>query len=150
MSERTEGPTPAGGAYAIVTWRDGDGQECESADAVGAEIVEYADDDSELIRTYMEDPTPAPFDTRPAEGHPFGVEAQDSPEWDVWHIENGQWLHLTQNLAELQGALQSLQVDTDAELFDALSTLLGLPAWQGAPEALKTDVYAWMETHRRE
>lgn len=98
----------------------------------------------------MEADYPAPWDSRPAEGHPFDVDAQDSPTWDVWHVDgDGQWLHLTETLAELQGALGWLGYPP-ADLFSELTTLIALPSWQGAPESLRAEVNAWLEANRQE
>ena len=55
MSEtRTEGPTPAGGAYAIAYWFDSDGRPCEPADARSVEVVEYDEAGHAIARTYAE------------------------------------------------------------------------------------------------
>jgi hypothetical protein len=51
-SERTDGPTPNGGAYAVVHWRDADGNPTTKGRAVTAEIHEYAADGREIARTY--------------------------------------------------------------------------------------------------
>ncbi len=53
--ERTEGPTPAGGAYAIA-YRHDDGS---------MEIVEFESDGHEIRRTYSAPPRPAGDDAGP-------------------------------------------------------------------------------------
>lgn len=50
--ERVEGPTPAGGAYAIAYFLDAGGDPIRREDAVAVEIVEYAVDGSAIRRTY--------------------------------------------------------------------------------------------------
>lgn len=52
--ERTEGPTPHGGAYAIAYYQDANGQPADKADAVAVEIIEYNADGVEVWRTYAE------------------------------------------------------------------------------------------------
>jgi uncharacterized protein (DUF2141 family) len=54
--QRTEGPTPHGGAYAIAFFRDKDGNPCPKADAAGMEVVEFDADDNQVFRTYMQRP----------------------------------------------------------------------------------------------
>jgi hypothetical protein len=51
-SERIDGPTPNGGAYAVASWRDGSGNPTTKDRAVSAEVVEYAADGRGLARTY--------------------------------------------------------------------------------------------------
>lgn len=55
-AERINGPTPSGGAYAVL-YRDDDGNPIEG--------VEYAADGSEILRTYFA-PVPALSDDAPA------------------------------------------------------------------------------------
>ncbi len=54
ISERTEGPTPNGGAYAIAYWLDARGNPCGKAVAVAAEIIEYDATGSQVFRSYMQ------------------------------------------------------------------------------------------------
>lgn len=54
MQERTEGPTPAGGAYAIAYFSDGKGNRVPKSKASAMEIVEYSRDGKVILRTYME------------------------------------------------------------------------------------------------
>lgn len=53
MEERTEGPTPNGGAYAIAYFQDADGNPADKDAAVQAEIVEFDEQGNQLFRTYM-------------------------------------------------------------------------------------------------
>lgn len=53
-TERVDGPTPNGGAYAIAHYRDQHGRPCAKTDAHATEIVEHAADGRELHRTYMQ------------------------------------------------------------------------------------------------
>lgn len=48
---RTEGPTPAGGAYAIAYFSR-DGVPVDQSDATQVEITEYAADGTPIQRTY--------------------------------------------------------------------------------------------------
>jgi hypothetical protein len=59
-SERADGPTPAGGAYAVASFRDAAGAPCPKARAATVEVVEFAADGTPLARTYAEVPGPAP------------------------------------------------------------------------------------------
>lgn len=52
-SERSDGPTPNGGAYAIAYFADARGNPCVKADARSMEIVEYDADGEAVHRTYM-------------------------------------------------------------------------------------------------
>jgi hypothetical protein len=54
--ERTEGPTPSGGAYAIAYFRDKLGNPCPKAEAAGIEVVEFDARDRAIFRTYMTRP----------------------------------------------------------------------------------------------
>lgn len=49
---RIEGPTPKGGAYSLVYYRDADGAPCERDKAVEAEIHECDSDGEVIARTY--------------------------------------------------------------------------------------------------
>jgi hypothetical protein len=60
-STRTEGPTPAGGAYAVAYWRDARGDPCPQSEAVAAEIVEYDEDGNAIARTYIDLKPSQPF-----------------------------------------------------------------------------------------
>jgi hypothetical protein len=60
-STRTEGPTPAGGAYAVAYWRDAQGDPCPRSEAVAAEIVEYDEDGNAIARTYADLKPKEPF-----------------------------------------------------------------------------------------
>lgn len=51
-SERRDGPTPNGGAYSIAYYRDASGKPATKDKAVEIEIVEYAADGREVVRTY--------------------------------------------------------------------------------------------------
>lgn len=51
-SQRIEGPTPQGGAYAIAYFTDGDGRPCPKARAAHAEIIEYDEAGDGIFRTY--------------------------------------------------------------------------------------------------
>ncbi len=53
-TERIEGPTPRGGAYAIAYYQDANGQPADKASAVAVEIVEYDAAGVALWRTYAE------------------------------------------------------------------------------------------------
>jgi hypothetical protein len=61
--ERTEGPTPTGGAYAIAYFRDARGNPCTKAEAHATEIIEFDARDNQVFRTYMQRPgdTPVPI-----------------------------------------------------------------------------------------
>jgi len=50
--ERIEGPTPNGGAYAIMYFMDDNGDPCAEDRAARAEIVEYDQDGNGIFRTY--------------------------------------------------------------------------------------------------
>lgn len=50
--ERSEGPTPNGGAYAIAYYRDEEGAPAPKATAAAVEIVEFDADDRPVFRTY--------------------------------------------------------------------------------------------------
>ena len=52
-SERIDGPTPNGGAYAIAYYMDNNRASVNKAIATKAEIVEYAADGEIVFRTYM-------------------------------------------------------------------------------------------------
>lgn len=52
--ERVEGPTPSGGAYAIVHYQDVDKAPCDKADAVYAEAIEYAEDGRPIAMSFLE------------------------------------------------------------------------------------------------
>jgi hypothetical protein len=52
--ERTEGPTPNGGAYAIAYFQDADGQPVTKDKAVKVEIVEFDASGKAIWRTYGE------------------------------------------------------------------------------------------------
>jgi hypothetical protein len=58
---RTEGPTPAGGVYAIAYFRDDRGNPAPKDRATQVEIHEFSADGQELRRTYAslgrDDPT---------------------------------------------------------------------------------------------
>lgn len=49
---KTDGPTPAGGAYMITFFRDAEGNPVDEQDAVAAEILEYDDKGEVIFRTY--------------------------------------------------------------------------------------------------
>lgn len=50
--ERVEGPTPAGGAYAVAYFSDAKGNPCIKALASSMEIVEFNKKGEEISRTY--------------------------------------------------------------------------------------------------
>jgi hypothetical protein len=49
---RTEGPTPAGGAYAVAYWIGPDGARATRETARAVETIEFDDRDREIRRTY--------------------------------------------------------------------------------------------------
>lgn len=51
-SERIDGPTPNGGAYAIAYFRDADGKPCSKDMATNIEIVEFDENGRDVFRTY--------------------------------------------------------------------------------------------------
>lgn len=53
-SERHQGPTPAGGAYAVSTYRDASGNPCPKVSASSVEIVECDADGGAIRRTYAD------------------------------------------------------------------------------------------------
>lgn len=52
FSRRIEGPTPAGGAYAIGYFRDAAGDPCPESEAASIEIVEFTRDGRVVGRTH--------------------------------------------------------------------------------------------------
>lgn len=52
-SERIEGPTLNGGAYAIVYWKGPGDALATREDAIGGEIVEFDGDGKAIFRTYF-------------------------------------------------------------------------------------------------
>lgn len=52
--QRTEGPTPNGGQYAVAYFRDAQGNPCARDQAQGIEVIEYDKDGNAIFRTYME------------------------------------------------------------------------------------------------
>lgn len=51
-AKRVDEPTPAGGTYHIAHFRDADGCPCTEDQAVHFEIIEYDENDVEIMRTY--------------------------------------------------------------------------------------------------
>lgn len=51
-TERVEGPTPNGGAYAVIVYLGEDGDQAEKEQAAAAEVVEYDEQDEAIFRTY--------------------------------------------------------------------------------------------------
>lgn len=51
---RSDGATPAGGAYAIAYWQDASGNPVDRSKWVQAEIIEFTADGEHLMRTYMQ------------------------------------------------------------------------------------------------
>lgn len=51
-TERIEGPTPAGGAYAMAHYRDDDGNPAPKGSATHVEIIEYDRHDRAIHRTH--------------------------------------------------------------------------------------------------
>ncbi len=148
---RTEGPTPAGGAYAVGLWLDDDGNEVEPALATRAEIVEYDTDGLELNRTYIDDGHPTPWDHAVAHDNAdIAIESQDGPKlgtWDLWYIEGSAWLHPVRTLVELTRVMGWDELDS-ATLRAELAHFTGLPVWVPAPAGLKAEVASWLEEHR--
>lgn len=56
-SERTEGPTPNGGASAVAYFRDRDGRPCRKADAAAMEVIELDASGTAIFRTYLQIPS---------------------------------------------------------------------------------------------
>lgn len=54
VSEKTDGPTPGGGAYAIAYYRERNGSPVAKDRAVRAEIVEFDSHDQPIHRTYSD------------------------------------------------------------------------------------------------
>jgi len=50
-SERTDGPTPNGGSYAIAYWRDDRGRPVEREQATMVEVVEYDERGNQVAST---------------------------------------------------------------------------------------------------
>ncbi len=63
-SERTEGPTPNGGAYSILYFQDADGNPVEKSEATRAEAVEFDAPGNQIFRTYLELEVDTVGDTR--------------------------------------------------------------------------------------
>jgi len=51
-AERVEGPTPAGGAYAVAVFMDEDGAEVGKAEATRVKVVEYDSSGARLAETH--------------------------------------------------------------------------------------------------
>ena len=60
FSERTDGPTPAGGVYTVACFFKGDRIPCAKADATGIEILEFDKDGENIARTWLEKPKAEP------------------------------------------------------------------------------------------
>lgn len=63
-SERREGPTPNGGAYSIMYYRDADGTPVEKSEATQAEAIEFNAADEQIFRTYLKLKSDTVGDTR--------------------------------------------------------------------------------------
>ena len=55
MQKKIDGPTPNGGAYAIVYFRDSNGNRCNESECYDCEIVEY-DNDGRFIFSTLSEP----------------------------------------------------------------------------------------------
>ena len=51
-SERTDGPTPNGGVYAIAYFQDDKGEATTKDKATQVEIIEFSRSGDQIIRTY--------------------------------------------------------------------------------------------------
>jgi hypothetical protein len=58
-SERTDGPTPAGGAYSVAVYLDDDGREVEPSAATRVLVTEYDADGGWLAETIGEAEPPS-------------------------------------------------------------------------------------------
>jgi hypothetical protein len=52
MSERRDGPTPAGGAYSVIQYRDAAGGRAPKSAAVACEVLEFDAEGTCVARTY--------------------------------------------------------------------------------------------------
>ena len=59
-SRRIEGPTPAGGDYAIITFWDNQGHQVDEAHAYRCTIMEYKNDDP----SFWHETVSAPFERK--------------------------------------------------------------------------------------
>jgi len=50
--KRIDEPTPSGGAYSVIYYRDTNGKACREAEAVSCEIVEYDENNEPIQRIY--------------------------------------------------------------------------------------------------
>lgn len=155
MPERLEGPTAIGAAYAEALWMDDTGAEVSKDAATRAEITEFDEDGTELLRTYVgsEKAHTAPWDQQVLFGaEELNIESQDAIKegtWDLWVVRDGVWLRHVRTRAELLEALE-LATKPQAEQREALGQFATLPAWVPAPPELKLEVYAWLESTRSE
>lgn len=143
---RIDGPTAIGAAYAEADFFDAGGLPTDDpAEAAYIEITEYAGDGTALRRTYM--------GGMPGEGEPeqgatnqdITVEDQDTLKgktWDIYAVVDGIWTKAT-TLPLLLRALD-VQDSAVAQQRAAVCSFLELPAWEAAPDGLKTAVYAWL------
>ena len=66
--ERSDNPTPNGGAYSIAFFLDDDGEPTSKADSTQWLIVEYDEEDKPVHRTYMKKRDRAGSEEREAPG----------------------------------------------------------------------------------
>lgn len=52
--ERIDGPTPNGGAYAIIYYQDAQGELTDKSSAVRAELIEFDANGEQVWRSYVE------------------------------------------------------------------------------------------------
>lgn len=122
------------------------------AGAVAAEVQEYDDDGVPTTRTY------AHLDVPPKVTLAQTVEEEDVADpdnadqgqvgWDLWAPgPAGDFDHRVSTVAELLHLLGAAQ-DPEPLQRAAVARQMELPAWRGAPDALKTEAYAWLEATR--
>lgn len=50
--KKIDGPTPNGGAYAVIYFKDKNGRPCSEKDSVSFEISEFDEQGNSIFRTY--------------------------------------------------------------------------------------------------
>lgn len=143
MTTRSDGPTPAGGAYSEAHLTDATGQPTDDpTEAFGVEIVEYDADGQEIARTYGRTDYPI-----------VGVDGDNDAEdtdakgmWDVTVSVDG-IVKIVDHLDELRIVLDA-DVTGERVFRATIASMLTIPSWANAPQSLKDETYAWLEATR--